>query len=236
MIRNLVSRAPADVVAYTGQEDYRDYAGLLTSPRNNKNPDDALALGALWAADNDCFVGLNAERIRTGLQRWQHLAHTCLFFNAPDVWQNAAKTLALFEDWHPEIASYGYPVAFCLQDGITLETVPWDRCAAVFIGGSNDFKYSGLLRGLVKEAKQRGKWVHNGRVNSMARITYSHAIGCDSFDGTNYTKAPWRVAEHIPAQLDEVLRTPAWQRRIQAMAAIDARQAEKSAHVSFLID
>jgi hypothetical protein len=223
MIRNLVSRTVADVVRYTGSEDYRDYAGLLTSPRNNKNPEDALAIGASWAADNDCFTGLNAERIRTGLKRWQHLAHTCLFFNAPDVWQDAAQTLALFDEWQPEIAAYGYPVAFCLQDGITPDTVPWTRCEAVFIGGSNTFKYSSLLRTLVQEAKARGKWVHHGRVNSMARIMYSHAIGCDSFDGTNYTKAPWRVQEHLKAQLD----SPALRRLKATLEAMAERKRER---------
>lgn len=234
MIRNLVSRAPADVVGWTGQEDYRDYAGLLTSPKNSKRPEDALALNAPWAADNDCFVGLNADRIRAGLKRWQDLAHTCLFFNAPDVWQDAKATLVLFDEWQPEIASYGYPVAFTLQDGITLDTVPWTRCAAVFIGGSNPFKYSALVRALVRKAKARGMWVHNGRVNSMARITYSHAIGCDSFDGTNYTKAPWRVQEHLKAQLD----TPKYRRLRDALLAMDARNQQKqlSARADFLIE
>ena len=34
------------------------------------------------------------------------------------------------------------------------------------------------------EAKARLKWVHMGRVNSLRRLRYASAIGCDSADGT----------------------------------------------------
>lgn len=31
---------------------------------------------------------------------------------------------------------------------------------------------------------RRGMWAHRGRVNSLKRIRYAGAIGCDSADGT----------------------------------------------------
>ena len=47
-----------------------------------------------------------------------------------------------------------------------------------------------LPRDLVAEAKERGKWAHMGRVNSMRRYDYARGIGCDSADGTYLTFGP----------------------------------------------
>lgn len=176
---------------------YARHCGMLTSPKNVKNPFEALALGARWAADNDCFVEFNPRRILHCLEKYSAIAHTCLWFNAPDVVRNASATLFNFWIWQPIIAHYGYPVAFTLQNGMEHHQVPWDYIAAVFIGGDDGFKYSQYVRDIAAEAKKRGKWVHQGRVNSVQRIIYSKAIGCDSFDGTNYTRYPFDVPTHL---------------------------------------
>jgi hypothetical protein len=42
----------------------------------------------------------------------------------------------------------------------------------------------------VGEARGRGKWVHMGRVNSLRRLRYAAAIGCDSADGTYLAFGP----------------------------------------------
>lgn len=201
MIHNLVSTAPVRVLKHLSVADYRQYSGMLTSPRNGYPPTRALEVGALWAADNDCFVEYNPHRIKAALERWQqYSSQCCLFFNAPDVVGDATATLKLFEEWQSVITSYGYPVAFTLQNGMEDYEMPWERIQAVFIGGSTEFKFSDYVRSTVAEARDRGCWIHNGRVNSMTRITYSLSIGCNSFDGTNYTRAPWRVGEHLQSQ------------------------------------
>jgi hypothetical protein len=53
-----------------------------------------------------------------------------------------------------------------------------------------EWKLGQLARDLVAEAKQRGKWVHMGRVNSLKRYRYAKLIGCDSADGTFVAVAP----------------------------------------------
>ena len=176
---------------------YARHCGMLTSPANAKNPMEALALGARWAADNDCFVEFNPRRILSWLDRYRHIAHTCLWFNTPDVVRNASATLFNFWIWQPIITAYGFKSAFTLQNGMEQERIPWDYCAAVFIGGDDAFKYSQYVRETVTEARKRSKHVHMGRVNTVQRITYSKAIGCDSFDGTNYTRYPFDVADHL---------------------------------------
>src|SRR6266567_778281 len=45
----------------------------------------------------------------------------------------------------------------CVKD------VPWDVFDALFIGRSTDWKLGPAAEALVREAKQRAKWVHFGR-------------------------------------------------------------------------
>lgn len=176
---------------------YARHCGMLTSPRNRKNPFEAITLGAKWAADNDCFVEFNPRRILEWLALYKPVAHTCLWFNTPDVVQNASATLFNFWIWSDIIAAYGFKPAFTLQNGMEQHQIPWSYCAAVFIGGDDAFKYSEYVRDVVKEANRRGTHVHMGRVNTVQRIIYSKAIGCDSFDGTNYTRYPFDVSDHL---------------------------------------
>lgn len=68
--------------------------------------------------------------------------------------------------------------------------VPWGEFDVLFIGGSTEWKLGAAVRGLVAEAKARGKGVHMGRVNSLKRFRYAEAIGCDSVDGTFLTFGP----------------------------------------------
>lgn len=113
-----------------------------------------------------------------------------LFVTAPDVVADAARTLEMFDTWEPIIREHGLPVALVLQDGQEKLDMPWGRCEAVFIGGSTDYKLSGTVRWLVREAKWRGKWVHMGRVNSLERLRTARDMGCDSVDGTGYSMFP----------------------------------------------
>jgi hypothetical protein len=48
----------------------------------------------------------------------------------------------------------------------------------------SEWKLGAAARALTAEAKARGKHVHMGRVNSLRRLRYADAIGCDSADGT----------------------------------------------------
>jgi EAL domain-containing protein (putative c-di-GMP-specific phosphodiesterase class I) len=68
--------------------------------------------------------------------------------------------------------------------------LPWTQFDVLFVGGTTEWKLGLEARGLVAEAKRRGKHVHMGRVNSEKRLRYAAAIGCDSADGTCLTRGP----------------------------------------------
>lgn len=38
------------------------------------------------------------------------------------------------------------------------------------------------------QAKERGLWVHMGRVNSYRRLRHARRIGCDSVDGGMFSR------------------------------------------------
>ena len=203
MIRNLVSRGPFGVAANVGIHDYRRYYGLLTSPRNGKSITDALFLGVPWAADNDAYAywskgkAYDCAPLLRALDRWRPYADSCLFVVAPDVLLNAAATLHNFYYWREIIHAYGFPVAFVVQNGVEQHPPPWGMFEALFIGGNNRTKYGKHTAELVQEAKRRGLHVHNGRVNSANAIAYSRDIGCDSFDGTNFTRDMQRETRRV---------------------------------------
>lgn len=142
-----------------------------------------------WAADNDCFQGLDR---RAYLKMLTHLAGVdtsrLVFVTAPDVVGDAEATLRYFQTWEPMLHDCGFPVAFVGQDGLTIASAPWDDFEAFFVGGTTEWKLGLPAARLVQEAKARGKHVHMGRVNSIQRIRYAQAIGCDSIDGTRFSK------------------------------------------------
>jgi hypothetical protein len=115
----------------------------------------------------------------------------CLFAVAPDVVGNASATIARSAPFVGKIrAWFGLPVAFVAQDGLERLDVPWTWFDVLFIGGSTSWKLGPAARGLTAEAKKHGKRVHMGRVNSLRRLMYADAIGCDSADGTYLSYGP----------------------------------------------
>lgn len=162
--------------------------GMMCTPGEGKPPNDA----QVWAADNGCFgKGYPGDVEYLGwLAKHQGHADRCLFATAPDVVGNAKATLARSKPFFPVIRALGYRVALVAQDGLQHLMIPWDAFDVLFIGGSTEFKLSEDAARLVGEAKQRGKFVHMGRVNSLKRLKYAQAIGCDSTDGTFITFGP----------------------------------------------
>lgn len=148
-----------------------------------------MELGLPWACDNSAFSGFDEARFLRMLDRVAGRPG-CLWVAGPDVVGQAAATLDLFEEWEPIIREHGLPVALVLQDGQEAVPVPWDRLDAVFVGGSTDWKLGPHARHLVTEAKALGKVAHCGRVNSRARIGYAAGIGCDSVDGSGFSRWP----------------------------------------------
>lgn len=191
---------------------HKAHVGVLVVPAAGNAPE--IVSGRQWAMDNGAFSGLDVPLFLKMLRRFVGVLG-CLFVAAPDVVGDATRTLEVFAEWEPVIRSFGWPVGFVGQNGLVLSEVPWERCEAVFLGGVpecvpcgyvrptgqsderlcptcgrklTEWKLGQVARDFAAYAKARGKWVHMGRVNSMSRLRYAMRIGCDSVDGTTFSK------------------------------------------------
>ncbi len=174
----------------------------LVTPSNGAIP------GAVWAADNEAFVGFDESKFVRMLTRLAGL-DGCLFVAAPDVVGNALATFDLFDRWTHEIyTNYGLPAALVAQDGMTIKDYEWWSGAfdALFIGGSTRWKLSENARVLVTAAKRDGVWVHMGRVNSHRRLRLAKSWGVDSVDGTS-------MSMFSDAKLPQFLAASAYEQR-----------------------
>jgi hypothetical protein len=182
----LVHTAHPQAVEHSG-----DGFGRLLSPRQFARAADTAAAGIPWAADNDCFQGLDPLAYVRMLDAIKGLSG-CLFVTVPDVVGDWHATAELFELWHPAVQRRGLPVGLVAQDGLAPIWLDkqWHRLDCLFIGGTTEFKLSAEAERFAREAQDRGKWVHMGRVNSRKRFDYARQIGCHSVDGSKFSR--WR--------------------------------------------
>lgn len=140
--------------------------------------------GVPYGLDNGCFS-------RFEQKTWERLLEECetkqmpKFVTLPDIVGSAARTLDLFDEF--ELRTNGLPRALVLQDGIGNFRIPWRKISAVFVGGSDAFKISQEAIDAARVAKMLGKWVHVGRVNTIARLQ-PWAKLADSIDGSGISK------------------------------------------------
>lgn len=162
--------------------------GRLFTPRLYDGAEQTVAAGVPWAADNDAFnAAFDEDEYRAMLARLRGLTGG-LFVVAPDVVYDARATLERFERWRPELD--GLPVALAAQDGMRAGDVPWEEIDALFIGGGDRFKLGPDGERLACAARERGRWLHVGRVNSYRRIRYCATIHADSVDGSQWPRWP----------------------------------------------
>jgi hypothetical protein len=185
---------------------HHPHLGRFTQPRSKNNLADIAGCGLWWAADNDALQGLDADAYLDMLDQIAQADRSrLLFVTAPDAaemtpdgprvsWEG---TLWLWRSWRRALQARGLPLAIVLQDGATVDTVPWDDLSAVFLGGSDAFKDGTTAAGLLIEAERRGLWRHTGRLNTQRRERLLWPLS-DSFDGTKYSRWP---DTHIPACL-----------------------------------
>lgn len=151
---------------------------LLTPLTNYKN------WGGVFAMDNGAFSGFRETAFLRMLKRNNRFQH--LFVVAPDVVGDAAQTRRLWDSRPDEMRQWKN--AFVLQNGVTSQNVPWDELDAVFVGGTDPWKDSPDVISLVKEAIQKGKLVHAGRVNSAERYLHFAEAGCHTCDGSGVSR------------------------------------------------
>lgn len=178
-----------------------DLGAILTPKQGNKIPD-----GIAWCADNGVYgKGFPGEDAWFAwLAALPYDKTLCEFAVAPDVVGDSAATLARSLPWLPRIRALGLPAAFVAQNGLTVDTCPWDAFDVLFIGGDTAWKLGREARALTAAAKVRGKRVHMGRVNSHRRIVTAALTDCDTADGTYLAFGPDVNLPKVEAWLDDL--------------------------------
>lgn len=167
--------------------------GVLITPNMGNRP--AWLNDVPHAFDNGMFSAPEKFSLPAYLEWLQSMADYragCLFVTAPDVVGDAIATAILAAPALPKIREVGYLAALVAQDGLEdmRDEIDWGSFDALFIGGSTEWKLSCHARSFAEEARQRGKWVHMGRVNSYTRLRLAKDWGCHSADGTYLRSAP----------------------------------------------
>jgi hypothetical protein len=169
------------------------YLGVLLTPQNGNSIN--TMPGYYWAADNAAFSKPDIEKFKRMI--WSIWSRDRFripeWVAVPDVVGDHNATLALFHawvaEWEYEVGYVPIPLAFVLQNGATIASVPWDQIDAVFVGGDDWFKLKGCHK-LIDHAKSREKIVHIGRVNSLKRLKYAIEMDADSVDGSGFSRFP----------------------------------------------
>ena len=183
----LVSGATVSARRYLGHPRF----GWLKTPANRNSTETIAAAGVPWACDNDCYQRLNRAAYLAMLRQLRDADRSrLLFVTAPDVVADAGATLARFRLWRPALDYYELPLALVAQDGQEDRPVPWDAIRCLFVGGSTAWKEGPGAARLMREARQRGKWVHVGRVNTLRRYWWLSSLPIDSIDGTCFSRWP----------------------------------------------
>jgi len=100
----------------------------------------------------------------------------------PDVVGNREATLRAWFAHSPRVATFGCPLAFVVQDGMTPDDVP-PNASVVFVGGTDKWKMRSLP--MFTAAFPR---VHVGRINGEKGLWECHEAGAESCDGTGWMR------------------------------------------------
>ena len=184
--------------------------GLMLTPMMGNAPD---LSQTIFAIDTGCFAqpeAFDLEKYMGYLRRWSGERERCLFATAPDVVGDAESTLAKSLPVLPLIRAEGYRAALVAQDGLETMDVPWDAFDCLFVGGTTAWKLSEAAYRLVREADERGKWTHMGRVNSWRRLKAAAVSGYDSADGTFLAFGPDVLMPRVRDWILTLRREPSW--------------------------
>ena len=174
---------------------FRGMLGRLVTPQNGNSLHNLVRDNVPWACDNAAFSNPCDDKFRRMVwECWDLLRfNPPEWISVPDVVGDHLATRLNFDlwiaDWEYEFGFIEWPLAFVLQNGCTEADVPWDLIDGVFVGGCTEWKLRGSLD-LVQAARDRGKWVHVGRVCSRRRLQWAVDVGADSIDSSAFSRFP----------------------------------------------
>lgn len=140
-----------------------------------------------FAIDNGGYSYFDIVAFKSLLEREKEHMAKCIYVSIPDVVGDARRTLEIFFH-HRRFISNGWPLAFVCQDGAENHAIPWECLAAVFIGGTTEWKMSKHAAAIIKTAKILSKHSHVGRVNTPARWNHFEKLGADTCDGSGISR------------------------------------------------
>jgi hypothetical protein len=160
--------------------------GLLLPPDGLRGPYPHLPF---YAIDNGAFpawsnkIAWDADKFRRALDWAAYRPIKPKWVVVPDVVTKAQETFESWHKWKDEVAGYGYPLAFAVQDGMALDDLRKNDIHpdVVFIGGSTEWKMR-TLKGWCREFPR----VHVGRINGLRGLLECHEHGAESCDGTGW--------------------------------------------------
>lgn len=151
-----------------------------------------------FALDNDAFKAWrdgtpwDLDAWRTMLRWFRMTGQKPLWAAVPDVVANREATIENWKQYSGEVLALGWPIAFCVQDGMTPDDVP-KNADVVFVGGSDRWKFPNLEMWTNNFPR-----VHCARVNAPEMFEACERLGCESIDGTGWFRDPSRQ-DKIPA-------------------------------------
>lgn len=140
-----------------------------------------------FAIDNGAYSKtcmFKIERFQAIIERESEHKTLCSWVAVPDCVGSARRTREVWK-YRFDMVPAGWPLAYVCQDGSEDIGIPWDDCAAVFIGGHDQWKDGRHAADIVKTAKMLGKLVHVGRVNGRSRFKHFEKLGADTCDGSS---------------------------------------------------
>jgi len=157
-----------------------------------------------YALDNGAWVSF-ANQLEWSESRWRNLIDEVerkpfrpLWALVPDVVTDRERTI---ENWHryaPVVQRAGISAAFAVQDGMSLEDIPYNA-DVIFVGGSTAWKWRTLESWCAAFPR-----VHVGRVNSYQKLIRCWEAGAESTDGTGWFRGRHRQLDGLIEFLDVV--------------------------------
>lgn len=164
---------------------FPDRIGHLIGPGGWREP------FPFFAIDNGAFAGFDPAAFRRLLDRVARSGRAPAWVAVPDRPFDAVATLAMWHEWAPIVAAYGWPLAFVVQNGHAPDDVPSDA-AVVFVGGSVEWK-----RATAPMWAARFPVVHVGRVTTARWVRHYGAAGVATVDGTGWFRGDRRQLDRL---------------------------------------
>ena len=181
--------------------------GVMTRP-HDRGIAQGVKEGRMCAVESEGFsvYGFTPDLYFRHLRKLQPYKSQVLFVVVPDRVGDAKGTYKLWQKWALRIKKFGYPLAYCVQNGQEDLPLPFDPSPDwLFIAGNEGWKGSKHALECLRRGVALGMKIHVGRVNGRGRIGYWRAYGADSMDGTSAIHHPTQARHTIDQGYNNVV-------------------------------